>query len=247
MHEDKFAEEKQIMLLFRDALKGFPKGKLIKSEAPDFILRQAHKKKTGIEITRLHHKNNERPQPFETGSKEYLLVDEARNISLAGFKKHLLVKFIFNETSFDITDIKLYASFLGLYLGKLLEKQSLKHSWVINANDKLPAFLDAITIAFHPEFRKSSWSPAKNFLLYELKREIIEDSLIRKEEKLSRYRRRDFDRYWLILNTLQFRSSKNHNISNKLEKWKFKSSVNRVFLFELLNNKVHELNLGLKL
>ncbi|MDZ7741140.1 MAG: hypothetical protein U5Q03_05155 [Bacteroidota bacterium] len=242
MHEDKFAEEKQLMLLFRDALKDFPKGKLIKSEAPDFILREAHKKKTGIELTRLHGKNSEKHNPLEAGSKESRMVNEVKSISRAGFKKHLHVKFIFNESGFEESDISLYASFLGLYLNKLLEKQSLKNSWVLKAGDKLPAFLDTIAIAYHPDFRESSWSPAKNFLLYELNREIIEHSLLLKEEKLAHYRSRDFDQYWLVLSTLHFKSSKNFHKANKLDKWKFSSSFNRIFLYELLNNKVYELN-----
>lgn len=50
---DKFQEEKLIMEYFRKCYIHFPKGKLIKSESPDFILKINPKKSYGIELTRL--------------------------------------------------------------------------------------------------------------------------------------------------------------------------------------------------
>lgn len=50
---DKFEEEKLIMHYFRDFYTNFPKGKLVKSESPDFILKISTKKSIGIELTRL--------------------------------------------------------------------------------------------------------------------------------------------------------------------------------------------------
>ncbi|OQX78947.1 MAG: hypothetical protein B6D61_04430 [Bacteroidetes bacterium 4484_249] len=49
----KDTEEKLIIDYFREIYTGFPKGRLIKSESPDFILKQGRKKTTGIELTRL--------------------------------------------------------------------------------------------------------------------------------------------------------------------------------------------------
>ena len=47
-------EELLIMEQFRNEYKGFPKGKLQKSESPDFILKVSPKKAIGIELTKLH-------------------------------------------------------------------------------------------------------------------------------------------------------------------------------------------------
>jgi hypothetical protein len=47
-------EEILILELFRKYYAEFPKGKLVKSESPDFILRINSRKSIGIEITRLH-------------------------------------------------------------------------------------------------------------------------------------------------------------------------------------------------
>jgi len=47
-------EELLIMEQFRDEYEEFPKGKLQKSESPDFILKVSPKNTIGIELTKLH-------------------------------------------------------------------------------------------------------------------------------------------------------------------------------------------------
>ena len=46
-------EEKLVMQYFRKNYDDFPKGKIIKSESPDFIIRESRKRTIGIELTRL--------------------------------------------------------------------------------------------------------------------------------------------------------------------------------------------------
>lgn len=47
-------EEELIMEQFRNEYDDFPKGQLIKSESPDFILKETAKTAIGIELTKLH-------------------------------------------------------------------------------------------------------------------------------------------------------------------------------------------------
>lgn len=47
-------EELLIMEQFRNEYKEFPKGKLEKSESPDFIVKVSPKNAIGIELTKLH-------------------------------------------------------------------------------------------------------------------------------------------------------------------------------------------------
>ncbi len=47
-------EEEYIIELFRIEYPGFPKGKLLKTESPDFILKENTKTSIGIELTKLH-------------------------------------------------------------------------------------------------------------------------------------------------------------------------------------------------
>ncbi|NOX85754.1 MAG: hypothetical protein GXO86_07295 [Chlorobi bacterium] len=53
MIENKKQEETLAMRYFREKYPAFPKGKLIKSESPDFILKTGRHHTTGIELTRL--------------------------------------------------------------------------------------------------------------------------------------------------------------------------------------------------
>ncbi|MCD4664824.1 MAG: hypothetical protein K8R68_06090 [Bacteroidales bacterium] len=59
-------EEHLIIEYFRDACIDFPKGKLIKSESPDFVLKINRKEIIGIELTRLSSiKNKSEKQVYD--------------------------------------------------------------------------------------------------------------------------------------------------------------------------------------
>jgi len=47
-------EEEYIIELFRNEYPDFPKGKLMKTESPDFILKESPQTAIGIELTKLH-------------------------------------------------------------------------------------------------------------------------------------------------------------------------------------------------
>lgn len=51
--ENQEYDEREILQLFRKAWPAFPKGRLIKTESPDFILKTSRKNSIGIEITRI--------------------------------------------------------------------------------------------------------------------------------------------------------------------------------------------------
>lgn len=51
--ENQFDDEREILQLFRKAWPAFPKGRIMKSESPDFILKTSRKNSIGIEITRI--------------------------------------------------------------------------------------------------------------------------------------------------------------------------------------------------
>ncbi|MFC2114645.1 hypothetical protein ACFLRI_04790 [Bacteroidota bacterium] len=49
----KYAEEKRVLLAFKKLMPDFPKGKIVKSESPDFILKTSPKRAIGIELVQL--------------------------------------------------------------------------------------------------------------------------------------------------------------------------------------------------
>lgn len=242
MQFNKHVEEKLIMKMFRDAYQDFPKGRLVKSESPDFFLREARKKKTGIELTRLHDGNHDANNPAEVMTTESYLVQKTSRNFYNKHNKPLLVKFFFNERPIEREDTDIYADFLSLYIEKLLDTISLKSLNILEVHDKLPDFLDGIALISHPDFKESCWSPAKNFLIYDLNRDILQNTINLKEEKLKLYQSRDFDKYWLVISTLKINPGKKFNIRNKIEKWSFQSGFDRILLYEILSNRVFELN-----
>lgn len=52
--DTQITEEEHMIELFRNEYTDFPKGKLIKTESPDFILKESRKTTIGIELTKLH-------------------------------------------------------------------------------------------------------------------------------------------------------------------------------------------------
>lgn len=63
-------EEKLVLELFRQEYDLFPKGKVVKSESPDFILKNTIKVSTGIELTKLHGRISKNSRPtFRKGTQ----------------------------------------------------------------------------------------------------------------------------------------------------------------------------------
>ena len=72
-HFNQKEEEKLIIELFRQEYDLFPKGKLNKTESPDFMLRNTQKIATGIELTKLHGPNHDKQQThFSRGDSTYI-------------------------------------------------------------------------------------------------------------------------------------------------------------------------------
>ena len=145
-------EELLIMEQFRNEYTEFPKGKLQKSESPDFILKLNPKTAIGIELTKLH----------------------------------------------------------GLTVRK--EKT-------------------------HYPRRINGYQPP------ELNRENIEFTITAKNEKIAIYQQKKLKQIWLLITADLDESPVSFNLSNKLENWIFYSEFQKIFLFELKNRKVFELNI----
>ena len=138
---------------FRNNYIEFPKGKLQKSESPDFILKISPKNSVGIELTKLH------------------------GPTVSKFKTHYPCK------------IKGYQA---------------------------------------PEFN----------------RENLEFTINAKNEKLSFYQEKKLNQLWLLITADLKESPVSYNLGNKLQNWTFSSGFRKIFLFELKEAKVFELNVA---
>lgn len=70
MARNKAYDEQLIMHYFREVYDDFPKGKLVKRESPDFVLKISRKHSIGIEITSLHEATTGKINHFS------ILIDE---------------------------------------------------------------------------------------------------------------------------------------------------------------------------
>lgn len=131
-------EERLIMDYFRKNYPDFPKGKLEKSESPDFILRQNHHAAIGIEITRLHEagriKNNpgfpvagltpENVMATVKNKEDKLSLYRKKNISV--FWLIVTTDYIVKEGSVGMEDVqkwKIKSDFHRIFLFDLFEKK----------------------------------------------------------------------------------------------------------------------------
>jgi hypothetical protein len=82
----------------------------------------------------------------------------------------------------------------------------------------------------------------EGYLAPELNRENLEFTINAKNEKLPIYRHQKLKQIWLLITADLAESPISYNLSNKLQNWKFNSGFEKVFLFELEERKVFELN-----
>lgn len=120
-------EEKLVMNYFRESYDEFPRGKLVQSESPDFILRINPKKSFGIELTRLPDTDD-----IVTSLHE-IITKKEQKIYLyqgQGFVQIWLLIYaddLMNKTRYNLknklTNIEFPNSFEKLFLFDLFEKR----------------------------------------------------------------------------------------------------------------------------
>lgn len=85
MRKSKTKREQELIHQFRELYPKFPKGKLIKSESPDFILKESVKKQTGIELVSIPN-----PEPLIESIRETILAKEEK---LLLYQKRMLSEY----------------------------------------------------------------------------------------------------------------------------------------------------------
>lgn len=242
--------KKQLELLlvnyFRDCFPAFPKGKLVPSESPDFVLRSKYGKKIGIELVRLH------PDiPYsslaegEKSAFRFELIEEARELFERTSSLKLFVKFQFSEKK-NIPPERLLS--LSVLAANLIRKA------VANRNDKsffyhlfptveLPKGLKQILIVHHPELSESVWEEANNLGISENVVSDLHLVIQKKEEKYQLYQKQKLDDYWLLITSDRLRNTRNSNVDNRIFKEEFHSAFGSILLFDLLKAKIHELKM----
>jgi hypothetical protein len=140
--KNKAIQERKVLDRFITAYPEFPKGRLFKTESPDFILAVNHRYNIGIELTYLH-------DPAEKNNTSYTAI--------------------------------------------------------------------------------------------QLTKEILNAVILKKEEKIPIYEKKKLNEIWLIISTIESGQMPDFNLNNKLQNWNFRNSFNRVFLFNLFEDKIFQI------
>ncbi|HYW95779.1 MAG TPA: hypothetical protein VE870_09340 [Bacteroidales bacterium] len=200
---EKYSDELNNIELFRYLYEDFPPGKLIRTESPDFIIKDGPRNSLGIEITHVMDENH----------AERLSSDSAEN------RVKKLIVSLARESFEDCSDRKLN---VALYFrpGRVPKKERIIHVAGIISNavlsrvegrktgesyhihftiSELDEFLESVTIFRFPEITEADWIDAGAYTLPGLEAERIEKTITHKKEKLRIYQKKHLRYYWLLL------------------------------------------------
>jgi hypothetical protein len=238
-------EEKLLLRHFKEIYYNFPKGKLIATESPDFILKPGPQHAIGMELMRLH-KDKTDTDAFAPRSTEYLkreLIQETklRFEQQSAIKCYTVLYFTPDFKLFKNQLIPLSKSLSQLISDKIKKRDKRSPFQETINNTKHSDVIQSIRLLYHPAVPYSYWTSGETFLTSSLTRELFIRHIREKEEKMELYKQKKLDQYWLILLTDFATRSTSFNLHNKLSLWSFRSTFHKVFLFEIFNPGIYEL------
>ena len=245
MQPDKKQLELLLMHFFRECSPDFPKGKIVPSESPDFILKLKSKNRIGIELTRLHPVKMLALDAYALDQqklREQMIATIESLVERSSAQK-LFVKFLFDDKN-PVTEERVLS--LSVQVANAIRKAIQSRNaagfyFIILERLQLPVVLTRILIVNHPALEVSVWERANNLGVSEDVIEDIRNSILKKDNKLFLYHRQSLNLYWLIIFADRLRGSKNHNLHNRINNHIFRSHFQKVFLFDLMQSRVLQL------
>lgn len=241
MREAKKQLELLLINYLRSSYSDFPKGKIVSSESPDFIVKTKPAKKIGIELVRLapeklfnHLADNE----FRSE-----LINDVSELFERSSDLKLFVKICFSEkkTIHEERLLTVSAILANRIRNTVSNKNHRSFFYRSLTANELPEGIEQVLIVHHPEMEESVWEEANNLGISENVVADLKRAISRKEEKLVLYRKKKLDAYWLLVLTDQLRNVKSSNVTNRVLSEDFQSSFDRILLFDLVKTQVFEL------
>lgn len=242
MQEVKKQLEVLLVNYFRDCYSDFPKGKVVASESPDFVVKMKNKHKLGIELTRL----NPASAVAKTEGVQALinfrddLVADMLELFQAGSEAKLFVKFMFSEKHLITPqrELMVRSKTVAAIKSAIADKADSAFFHKNLTNHDLPEGMEEVMIAHHPELKESVWERSNNLGISNNVVDDIRLAIAKKDEKLHLYRKQQLDEYWLLITTDCLRADKNINLLNKINNEEFESRFQQVFLLDLMRARV---------
>lgn len=230
---------------FRAKYPEFPKGKLVPSESPDFIVNLKNAHHLGIELTRLNPANapEKTTERKETIEFREAFIEGVRELFERQSEQKLFVKFLFSERYPLKPEAELQAMALcnrAIRNAASSEKRNGFFRTSVSKKD-LPSGIDEVLIMHHHQLSESVWERSNNL---GVSADVIDDlrkAIRKKDDKLRIYRKQHLDKYWLLITTDRLRGTKSINLPNQVMNHSFHSEFNQVLLFDLMKGKVYEL------
>ena len=245
MQPEKKQLEILLMYYFRECYPGFPRGKLVPSESPDFILTLKSRNNLGIELTRLNPLNARLPDEMELQKNRTRekIIETARFLFEENSSLKLFVKFLFSDNIFipEERELQVSVQLTNIIRNTVANKNSNSFFRESVAAEALPDGLEALLIVHHPEQQVSFWERSNNLGVSEDVVTDIKQTIHKKDEKLRHYQKRRLNYYWLLINTDRLRGVKSYNLPNKIMNHTFRSRFQHVFLFDLIKSDVFQL------
>jgi hypothetical protein len=242
-------EKKQLEILlinyFRESFTDFPKGRIIPSESPDFIIKLKSRNHLGIELTRLNPGNAKVPDQPGIAQIELRenIIDTAKSLFENSSPLKLFVKFLFSEKHPVSHEKKLITAVHAVNrIRRSVEniKPGRFFSEIIS-DDNPGNELQKILIVSHPSLKSSIWERSNNLGISENITADILTSVKKKEEKLSLYQKQRLNYYWLIITSDQLRGLNNYKLTEITGSNTFNSHFQHIFLFDIITSKVYQL------
>lgn len=230
---------------FKECYPNFPKGKVEPSESPDFIVTLKSKNNLGIELTRLNPLNASTPDAIQLSqiSVRERIIELARTLFEETSPEKLFVKLLFSEKKNIEPKNELSTSVKLVNIVRKAVSQKSPDSFFkihIKASD-LPAGVDSVMIASHPELEASIWERSNNLGVSENVVADIKEAILKKDKKIGLYQKQRLNYYWLLITTDRLRGVKEYNLPGKIINHTFESRFQHVFLLDLIKAEVFQL------
>lgn len=205
-----------LMHYFKSCHSAFPKGKLVPAESPDFILKLKSKNQIGIELTRLYPESAGVLSELQLEQHEIQdkMIDSSRLLFENTSPLKLFVKFLFAQNS-ALNHMNSMVSIVQIVNVMRKSLQGIKAGGnfsVLIEGNMLPDGLECILILGHPVLEVSVWERSNNLGLSDDVLTDVNTAILKKDEKLRLYHKRNLNLYWLIITTDRLRGIKSYNL-----------------------------------
>jgi hypothetical protein len=240
--EEKKQIERLLLEGFRTFYPDFPKGKLVPSESPDFIMRTKSNHYLGIELTRLHPKviSDLPEKDMEIIRIEEEVVERTAEIFSYHTQIPVFIKILFSsdKTINPGRIITVSAKAAQVIRKYTAEKEGDGFSSKLINQKDLPEGISSVLILRHPQLIVPVWERANNIGFSGNIPDDIRFSIQKKDDKLGLYHKRKLNIYWLLITADQIEGISSYNFENTIFNHSYSSGFQHVFLYELMKERV---------